>query len=101
MLAQGIVEPSDSPWSAAICLVKKKDRSVRFCIDFRRLNSVTINDAYPLPRIDDTLDALSQSMWFSTLDLASGYWQIKLAEGSKKKTAFVTPHRCLYHFNIT
>ena len=100
MLAQGIVEPSDSPWSAPICLVKKKDGSVRFCIDFRRLNSVTINDACPLPRIDDTLDALSQSMWFSTLELASGYWQIKLAEGSKKKTAFVTPHRGLYHFNV-
>ena len=100
MLAQGIVEPSDSPWSAPICLVKKKDGSCRFCIDFRRLNSVTVKDAYPLPRIDDTLDALSESMWFSTLDLASGYWQIKLSEASKKKSAFVTPHRGLYHFNV-
>ena len=100
MLAQGIVEPSDSPWSAPLCLVKKKDGTCRFCIDFRRLNAVTVKDAYPLPRIDDTLDSLSESMWFSTLDLASGYWQIKLSEKSKKKSAFVTPHRGLYHFNV-
>ncbi|MEW8092744.1 MAG: reverse transcriptase domain-containing protein [Candidatus Thiodiazotropha endolucinida] len=100
MLAQGIVEPSDSPWSAPICLVKKKDGTCRFCIDFRSLNAITVKDAYPLPRIDDTLDALSGSMWFSTLDLASGYWQIKLSERSKKKSAFVTPHRGLYHFNV-
>ena len=100
MISQGIVEPSDSPWSAPICLVKKKDGTCRFCIDFRRLNSVTVRDAYPLPRIDDTLDALSGSMWFSTLDLASGYWQIKLTERSKKKSAFVTPHRGLFHFKV-
>ena len=93
MIAQGIVEPSDSPWSAPICLVKKKDGTCRFCIDFRSLNSVTTKGAYPLPRIDDTLDALSGSMWFSTLDLASGHWQIRMSEGSKKKSAFVTRHR--------
>lgn len=100
MLAQGIVEPSDSPWSAPICLVKKKDGSCRFCIDFRGLNAITVKDAYPLPRIDDTLESLSGSVWCSTLDLASGYWQIKLSDSSKKKSAFVTPHRGLYHFNV-
>lgn len=100
MLEQRIVEPSDSPWSAPICLVKKKDGSCRFCIDFRKLNTVTLKDAYPLPRIDDTLDSLSGSLWFSTLDLASGYWQIRMSESSKKKTAFVTPHRGLFHFNV-
>ena len=100
MISQGIVEPSDIPWSAPICLVKKKDGTCRFCIDFRRLNFVTIKDAYPLPRIDDTLDALSGSLWFSTLDLASGYWQIKLSDRSKKKSAFVNPHRGLFHFKV-
>ena len=102
MLSQGIVEHSDIPWSAPICLVKKKDGSCRFCIDFRKLNAITVQDAYPLPRIDYTLESLSGSgsIWFSTLDLASGYWQIKLSERSKKKTAFVTPHRGLYHFNV-
>ena len=100
MLSQGIVEHSDSPWSAPICLVKKKDGSCRFCIDFRKLNAITVQDTYPLPRIDDTLESLSGSIWFSTLDLASGYWQIKLSERSKKNTSFVTPHRGLYHFNV-
>ncbi|MCG8096512.1 MAG: DDE-type integrase/transposase/recombinase [Candidatus Thiodiazotropha endolucinida] len=100
MLEQGTVEPSDSPWSAPICLVKKKDGSCRFCIDFRKLNSVTLKDAYPLPRIDDTLESLSGSLWFSTLDLASGYWQIRMSKTSKSKTAFVVPHRGLFHFNV-
>ena len=100
MIEQEIVEPSDSPWSAPICLVKKQDGTCRFCIDFRKLNSVTVRDAYPLPRIDDTLDCLSGSMWFSSLDLASGYWQIKIAESNKCKTAFVLPHTGLFHFNV-
>ena len=100
MLEQGIIEPSESPWSAPIYLVKKNDGTCRFCIDFRKLNAETLRDAYPLPRIDDTLDSLSGSMWFSTLDLASGYWQIRMSESSKHKTAFVVPHRGLFHFNV-
>ena len=100
MFEQEIIEPSDSPWSAPICLVTKKDGTCRFCIDFRKLNAVTIKDAYPLPRIDETLDSLSGSMWFSSLDLASGYWQIKMSDSSKTKTAFVVPHRGLFHFNV-
>lgn len=87
MLKQGIVEPSDSPWSAPVCLATKKDGSIRFSIDFRKLNSVTLRDAYPLSRIDDTLENLSGAQWFSTLDLASGYW---LVEKDKSKTAFTT-----------
>lgn len=99
MLEQNIIEPSNSPWSAPVVLVTKSDGSTRFCIDFRKLNSITKKDAYPLNRIDDALEALSGAQWFSTLDLASGYWQCPLKESDKSKTAFTT-HRGLYHFNV-
>ena len=100
MLEQGTIELSESPLSAPICLVKKKNGTCRFCIDFRKFNAVTLRDAYPLPRIDDTLDSLSDSMWFSTLDLASGYWQIRMSESSNHKTTFVVPHRGLFYLNV-
>ena len=90
MLSRDIMEPSTSPWASPIVLVKKKDGTTRFCIDYRKLNSVTCRGAYPLPRTDDTLDTLSGSQWFSTLDLLSGYWQVEVAEGDRKKTAFTT-----------
>jgi len=89
MLSSNILQPSASPWASPIVLVKKKDGFTRFCIEYRKLNSVTCTDAYPLPRID-ALDTLSGSQWFSTLDLLSGYWQIKVAEGDREKTAFTT-----------
>lgn len=78
MLEDKVIEPSDSTWAANVCLVKKKDGSKRFCIDFRKLNSITRKDAYTLPRIDETLDTMTGQSWFCTLDLASGCWQIKL-----------------------
>ena len=88
MKEQGVIEPSHSPWSSPIVLVKKKDGSTRFCVDYRRVNDVTEKDSYPLPRIDDTLDTISGSRWFSTLDLKSGYWQVEVHPNDREKTAF-------------
>ena len=90
LLQQGLIEPGDGPWSSPVVLVRKKDQSFRFCLDYRALNDVTDKDAYPLPRIDDSLDALAGSTLFSTLDLTSGYWQIPLDEDAQNKSAFVT-----------
>ena len=80
-------------------MVKKKDGSYRFCVDYRRLNSCTIQDAYPLLRIDESLDQLSGSTWFSTLDLCSGYWQVEMHSDDRPKTAFAT-RRGLFEFNV-
>ncbi|GBN75169.1 Retrovirus-related Pol polyprotein from transposon 297 [Araneus ventricosus] len=90
MVDNGIIEESSGPWASHIVLVKKKDGSRRFCVDYRKLNEITIKDSYPLPRIDDTLDALNGSQWFSTLDLKSGYWQVEIQLEDKEKTAFTT-----------
>ena len=87
-----VIQPSKLPWSSPVVLVRKKDGSHRFCIDYRKLNSETKADSYPLPCIDDLLDKLSKSVYFSTLDLASGFWQIKVHSASQEKTAFTTPH---------
>ncbi|GBM17553.1 Retrovirus-related Pol polyprotein from transposon 297 [Araneus ventricosus] len=90
MVDNGIIEESLGPWASPIVLVKKKDGSTRFCVDYRKLNEITKKDCYPLPRIDDTLDALNGSQWFTTLDLKSGYWQIEIRPEDREKTAFTT-----------
>ena len=100
MRSEGIIEPSVSPWSSNRVLVKKKDGSLGFCVDFRQLNDITIKDSHPLPRIDDTFDALSGSKYYSTLDLKSGYWQVGLSEEDKQKTAFSFPGGGLWQFTV-
>lgn len=98
MLQQGVIQPSTSPWASPVVLLKKKDGSTRFAIDYRALNTVTRKDAYPLPRIDTILDSLHGASWFSSLDLRSGYWNIPLAEPARAKTAFTVPGHGLYEF---
>ena len=99
MLEEGQIEHSVSAWSTPTFLVTKKDGTTRFCVDYRRLNARTKKDAFPLPRIDDSLNSLSGQAWFSTLDLASGYWQVRLSEEAKPKTAFAT-HSGVFQFAV-
>ena len=88
MLEVGATCKSSSPWASAIVLLRKKDGSLRFCIDLRKLNAQTIKDAYSLPHIDETLDCLGEATVFTSLDLRSGYWQVEMKEESKPLTAF-------------
>jgi hypothetical protein len=99
MLESGVIRPSNSPYSSPVLLVKKADGSDRFCVDFRKLNSITKKDFYPLPRVDDMLDALGKADYFTVLDLQSGFWQVPLHPEDREKTAF-SAARGHYEFNV-
>ena len=98
LMQSRVIRESSSPYASPIVIVRKKDGQIRLCVDYRHLNSKTRKDAFPLPRIEESLDALCGAKWFSTLDLASGYNQVPVAEGDKSKTAFCTPFG-LFEFN--
>ena len=99
MLANGIIRHSTSPWSSPFFLIKKKNGTYRFVVDYRRLNQQTVKDCFPLPLIDELLMDMSGSQYFTTLDLSSGYYQVELEENSKHKTAFQANNQ-LYEFNV-
>lgn len=86
MLEMGVIERASRTWSLPIILVEKKDGTLRFCVDYRRLNDATIKDFYPLPRIDDVLDRLGGATFLTTLDLFKGYWQTSLHLQDRVKT---------------
>ena len=92
MLDNKIIENSNSPWASPVVLAPKPDGTIRFCIDYRRLNSETKIDVYPLPKIEDLLNQLDGAKYFAKLDLAAGYWQVRMQDEDKEKTAFCVPN---------
>ena len=96
MLRPGVIQPSSSPWASPIAMVKKKDGTFRFCVDYRRENAVTRPDIFPLPRVDDLLDQLGGGKVFNCLDAASGYWQVPLSPASRQGQSYILGS---YHFS--
>lgn len=101
LLKKGIIKPSNSPYASPIVLVRKSDGSLRLCVDYSQLNSKTKRDAFPLPRIDESFDALQGAKFFSTIDLASGYHQVAVREQDQAKTAFTTPFGIFEYSQMT
>ena len=98
MLDGGAIQPSKSPWCNAIVLVRKKDGTLRFCIDFRKLNARTKKDSYPHPRMQETMESMVGARFFSSMDLKSGFWQVRMSEKSRQYTAFTVGSLGVYEF---
>ena len=98
MLDGGAIRPSNSPWCNAVVLVRKKDGTLRFCIDFRRLNDRMEKDSFPMPKMIDTMETMVGARIFSTMDLKSGFWQVRMAEESRPYTAFTIGSLGVYEF---
>lgn len=98
LIEKGVIRESTSPYASPIVLVRKSDGSLRMCVDYRKLNAKTVKDAYPIPRIEESMDALHGAEWFSTIDLISGYHQVPVHEADKHKTGFITPFG-LFEYN--
>ena len=97
MLLDNVIRPSQSEWASPVVLAPKSDGTLRFCLDYRKLNEVTRKDSYPIPRMDDCIDTLGKARIFSSRDANSGYWQIAMDERDREKTAFVC-HQGLYEY---
>lgn len=99
MLELGVIEKSNSSYSSPVLMIPKKDNSLRFCVDLRKINEISEKWAYPLPNLNSIIDRLGNAKYLTTLDIQSAYWQIKMHEGSKQYTAFSIPGRGIFHFN--
>ena len=97
MIDTDVIKPSISAWASNVVLVRKCDQTVRWCLDYRSLNDLTLKDAYPIPRIDMCIDCLATASIFSSLDLQSGYWQLEMDERDRHKTAFITKYGLFEH----
>ena len=98
MLDGGAIHPSQSPWCNAVVLVRKKDGSLRFCIDFRHLNAKMKKDSYPLPWMQETMESMVGARYSSCMDLKSGFWQVKMLEKARQYTAFTVGSMGMYEF---
>ena len=97
-LKQGIIRPSKSPYASQVVIVRKKTGEIRLCVDFRKLNAISIRDSFPLPRVEEALQAVQAAVWFSSFDLAQGYLQMAMEEEDIEKTAFRAGSSGLYEF---